>query len=817
LRVRKLHLPRAWRTLATVVFSVVCLPIPLTQGASLGAQQAEEGVPMVRVDSISVLGNFRLTPTTIIGALGIQPGTEVTYREIQRGIKALYATGQFNDVVIRAVGSDDDPPIVLTVQVEEREVVSLLTISGLEHADEGTVRDTTGLGTGQPYSPAKVAAAKEFIRAELAKDGIPFARIEERTEPIADKPGEIHLYLEVEEGNRITIAHLTVRGNEFMTESQIAGAMGTKPEGFWWFRNGKYEDERYQEDLTANLPLLYRTQGFLDFQVLSDSLAVDPESGKTRIELVVEEGARYRLAEFAIEGNRHFSTEELEAYFQVGGGGLLASFGLGGGGGESKPYFDANSFETGLENVRQAYNNEGYLYVQISPWLERLDTEEGEDPEVSVGWRIVENNPAYVNRVIIEGNDFTHERVIREKIFLLPGDVYSMQRLISSWQSIGSLGFFETPLPEPQMVPDEVTGDVDVTFVVQERHTGQVNFGTAVGGGTGVSGFLGYDQPNLFGQAKEGHLRWDFGRYINSFTLSFTDPSLFQSLVSGTLSLFSTRDRFFQFRTGQRKRTGFSLRFGFPIPWSLRTRVFAGYSLSETDYKLYQDVDDNSLFGLPPGIQSTFSMGITRTTLNHPLFPTSGSKQSLNADFSGGPLGGDGDFTKYSGEASWFVPAGQFGGETPGSRPIQFALGLTLRAGAIFGHVDRFPFERFWMGGVQFGQQLRGYDETSITPYGYFPERSPELADIQRLGNAYFSATAEYAIRFNDNLSVSAFYDAGNLWVDPMEADPSRLFRGAGLGVQLVTPFGPLGLDYAYGFDKTQPGWQLHFRMGPGY
>jgi outer membrane protein insertion porin family len=817
MRVRKLHLPRAGRTLMAVLSTVVCILVPLKQEASLHAQQAEGSVPLVRVDSIAVSGNFRLTPTSIIGSLGIQIGTEVTYREIQRGIKNLYATGQFDDVVIRALGSDDDPPIILAVQVAEREVVTRLSLTGLEHVSESSVRDTTGLATAQPYSPAKVMSAKEFIRAELAKDGIPFARIEERREPIPDRPGEIHLFLEVEEGNRITIADLEVRGNDFLTDAEIAGAMGTKPEGFWWFRNGKYEDERYQDDLTTSIPLLYRSEGFLDFQIVSDSLVVDPQTGKTRIELAVEEGPRYRLAEFAIEGNRHFSTEELEAYFQINRGGLLSSLGLGGDGDQETPYFDANAFETALENVRQAYNNSGYLYVQISPWLEKLDTEEGQDPEVSVGWRIVENNPAYVNRVDIEGNDFTHERVIREKIFLLPGDVYSMQTLISSWQSIGSLGFFETPLPEPRMIPDENTGDVDVTFVVQEKHTGQVNFGTAVGGGTGVSGFLGYDQPNLFGQAKEGHLRWDFGKYINSFTLSFTDPALFQSLVSGTVSLFSSRDRFFQFRTGRRKRTGFSFRFGVPVPWSLRTRVFAGYSLSETDYKLYQDVDDNSLFGLPPGIQSTFSLGVTRSTLNHPLFPTSGSKQSFNIDFNGGPLGGDGDFTKYSAEASWYVPAGQIGGNTPGSRPIQFALGLNLRSGAIFGNVDRFPFDRFWMGGVQFGQQLRGYDETSITPYGYYPERSRELADIQRLGNAYLVATAEYAIRFNDNLSLSAFYDAGNLWTDPFEVDPSRLFRGAGLGVQLVTPFGPLGLDYAYGFDKTQPGWQLHFRMGPGY
>jgi outer membrane translocation and assembly module TamA len=118
---------------------------------------------------------------------------------------------------------------------------------------------------------------------------------------------------------------------------------------------------------------------------------------------------------------------------------------------------------------------------------------------------------------------------------------------------------------------------------------------------------------------------------------------------------------------------------------------------------------------------------------------------------------------------------------------------------------------------VQFGQQLRGYDETSITPYGYYPERSGDLSDIQRLGNAFVSVSSEYAIRFNDNLSLSTFFEAGNLWADPREADLAKLYRGAGIGVQLVTPFGPIGLDYAYGFDKTEPGWQLHFRMGQGY
>jgi outer membrane protein insertion porin family len=120
------------------------------------------------------------------------------------------------------------------------------------------------------------------------------------------------------------------------------------------------------------------------------------------------------------------------------------------------------------------------------------------------------------------------------------------------------------------------------------------------------------------------------------------------------------------------------------------------------------------------------------------------------------------------------------------------------------------------MGGVQFGQQLRGYDETTITPFGYFDEESRNIADIDRLGHAFFSMTTAVAMTLGTQMSASIFMDAGNVWRHAAEIDPSQLFRGAGIGVQIVTPFGPIGLDYAYGFDKTVPGWQMHFRLGSG-
>jgi outer membrane protein insertion porin family len=242
-----------------------------------------------------------------------------------------------------------------------------------------------------------------------------------------------------------------------------------------------------------------------------------------------------------------------------------------------------------------------------------------------------------------------------------------------------------------------------------------------------------------------------------------------------------------------------------------------GYSISRTSYEEFEEETAGTLFSLPPGVQSTVSLGLSRAALDHPLFPTVGTRTELNAEFNGGLLGGDGDFQKYTVSGEWYVPVGQFGGGGPGSRPIRLTLGLSAESGAIFGDASRFPFDRFWMGGVQFGRPLRGYEETTITPAGYIDRNAPGVALDSRFGDSYLRLSATYAVRFNDNISMGLFYDAGNVWRSPSEMNPTRLARGAGIGLSLVTPFGPLGLDYAYGFDKTVPGWQLHFKFGQGF
>jgi outer membrane protein insertion porin family len=134
---------------------------------------------------------------------------------------------------------------------------------------------------------------------------------------------------------------------------------------------------------------------------------------------------------------------------------------------------------------------------------------------VDLRWTIREGSPATINKVEIVGNDVTHERVIREAIVLLPGDLFSRERLIRSYQNVSNLGFFQQPLPSPDVKPTANGVDVDIVFRVEERRTGNINFGASLGQGTGVGGFLGLEEPNLFGRGKRGKLQWQFGKNIN--------------------------------------------------------------------------------------------------------------------------------------------------------------------------------------------------------------------------------------------------------------------------------------------------------------
>ncbi|HEX5727781.1 MAG TPA: outer membrane protein assembly factor BamA [Longimicrobiaceae bacterium] len=802
---------------AALLAFALCALLP---GAARAQEQAAEPAPSVVVDSVAVRGNARVRTPQIETWAGIRPGAAVTGLQVQAGLRRLMATGNFESVQMlfreRQPGRG-----VLVVEVVERPWVAQIEVRGLESANPRQTRDSVGLREGAPLDPQGIEDFKRLVADQLARRGVQLVGVDTSLTPLADPSLGYRLTLTVREGNRLAVSDVDFRGNQAFSDEDLVGAIRTKPEGFLWFRSGRFDREAFQTDLRENLPTFYGSHGYIDFRVLSDTLLVDPETGKARLVVEVSEGPQYRLGSFTVSGNSRFPTDELESLFTTQRRSVLG-LPLGGESErEAGEVFDRAALDAATTQVVQLYHNEGYLYADVEPFIERVPAAEpGRSPTVNVTWAISERRPFYIRRISFEGNTNTHESVMRDRLWLLPGDVYNEERLIQSYQALSGLGFFETPMPHPGIEPDPEAGTVDITFHVTERNTGNISFGTVVGGGYGgrgggFSGFLGYTEPNLFGQGKQANLRAEYGPGRSTLEASYTDPALFGTRNSGSVSIFRTGDRFIRTRNGRRIRTGASVQFGFPVPGFTRTRAFVGYSLARTAFEAIEDDCDASenVFCLPAATASTLSASLVRDTKNHPLFPTAGTRQSLSLEQTGGPLGGDGNFQKLLTQAEWWVPVGRLGS---GPRPIRFAFGLQARAGSVFGDVSGFPLERFFVGGVLVGQPLRGYQEYTIGPRGY--DLGCQSLTFDCLGDAFVTVTGEYAVRISDMLSVSAFMDAGNVYGNVREIDPTRLFRGAGLGVTLVTPFlGAIGIDAAYGFDRPDPGWELHFKLGAGF
>jgi len=780
--------------------------------ASLGgvpaALHAQEEAPPT-VDSIAVEGNARLSAAQIIGTSGIVLHQPTNYRDIQRAITALFRTGQFDDVLVEQRSAGER--LVLAIKVKERPLLEKWAVRGVRKLPENEVKGRVKLFEKRPIDRNAVEQSRAAIDSVYKRDGYYAAEV--KTLELAQAPGSVRIVFDVNEGERVSISQVVVDGNKRFADKAVVKHMATKPEGFWWFQKGEYDERKVDQDVRERLPRWYADQGYVDFQVTHDSLVADSAGGKAVLRLSVDEGQAYHVGTFDIEGNRRFSSEELQALYPFGPVGPTG-VPLGG----RTQAFSRSQWDAATEKVQNLYANNGYIYAQVEP-VESKRSGPGGTPVIDLRWTIREGSPATVNKVEIVGNDVTHERVIREAIVMLPGDLFSRERLIRSYQNVSNLGFFQQPLPNPDVKPSANGVDVDIVFRVEERRTGNINFGASLGQGTGVGGFLGLEEPNLFGRGKRGKLQWQFGKNINDFTLSYTDPAIRESRVSGTISLFDSRARFTVGDLGRRKQTGGSLQLGFPFFGSRYTRLFTSYSYQRVRYT-EGSADLRARFRCSACSRSTVGSSILRDTRVGLPFATGGSLTNVSGEFNGGILGGTGNYRKVDLEGKWYAPLGTLGGGGQLGAGVQFVLGLSMKSGFIFGDAGPFFTELYSLGGVQYGIPLRGYDEFSITPNGFDPGASGNQASADAFGKSFAAFTVEAGARISQSLYVDAFFDAGNVYREARQWDPTRLFRGAGFGAAVVSPLGPIGIDLGYGFDKVDshglpaPSWQLHFKLG---
>ena len=779
----------------------VAVPIVLAALVVLAPSLQAQDPVAPRVDSVAVEGNARVTAQQILTTVSIAPGSTVNYRDIQRAVSALYRTGQFDDVTVAQELSGGRS--ILTFVVKERPLLAGWSIRGVEKLSTADVRERVKLLEGRPIDRAALARSTAAIDSLYRDRGYYTADVTAVELP-ADTTGGVRVFFDVREGSRVALSRVTIEGNEKFADEAVVGQMGSKPESFWWFRSGEYDERRVEDDIRERLPRWYASRGHIDFQVLGDTLIADSSEGKATLRLTVDEGPAYQVGTFEIRGNRRYSTDELMVFYPFAGS-------AGG-------PFNRTAWESATGRLGDLYANSGYIYAQIVPQETRRTLPDGTNV-IDLSWNIQEGRVATVNKIMIVGNDVTHERVIREAIVLFPGQVFNRDALLRSYQNISNIGFFQQPLAPPGVETAENGVDVDIIFRVEERRTGNINFGASLGQGTGVGGFLGLEEPNLFGRGKRGRLQWQFGTNINDFTLSYSDPAIRESRISGTVSVYDSRQRFTVRDLGRRRQTGGSIQLGFPFLGARYTRLFGSYGLQRIRYS-EGSTDIQERFICNNCVRSTLGATLLRDTRVGLPFATGGSQTSITGELNGGFLGGTGDYRKVDVEGRWYAPLGTLGGGEQFGGGVQFVLGFTAKSGFIFGDASNFFTELYSLGGVQFGIPLRGYDEFAITPNGFDPSAGGTNANPEAFGKSFATFTVEAGARISQSLYASLFLDAGNVYRTARQWDPTRLYRGAGVGVALVSPLGPIGVDFAYGFDRIDaagepnPGWQLHFKVG---
>jgi len=277
----------------------------------LAAQQPEDGKCQTP-DSIAVSGNRRVPASTVLSDAGLQAHTPLNYPSLQRAIRSVFQGGQFDDVQIACQLSSDGSRATLLIKVVERALLADVDVVGPSAVSLRTVKDKVDLLIGRPVDPSAVAATITRIDSVYQANGFYLAQVTPETTTVGEK---IKLVFRVDEGRRLAVSGVQVIGNKLVSAPAIVKSMKTRPEGFFWWRKGAFDEDKYAGDLGERIPTLYAKQGFVDFQFLKDTLLVDRSRGKGLVELTVNEGSRYTVGAFAVDGNKRFSTEDVQRYF----------------------------------------------------------------------------------------------------------------------------------------------------------------------------------------------------------------------------------------------------------------------------------------------------------------------------------------------------------------------------------------------------------------------------------------------------------------------------------------------------------------------
>jgi outer membrane protein insertion porin family len=739
----------------------------------------------VLIEKIRFVGNKRIGEDLLLPKIKSKGGDPLDLKVVNEDLKTLYKLGYFENVEVQI--EEAERGVDLVFKVSERESIKEITFKGLKEAKKEDLAKIIELKPGDIPTPDKLNKALENLKGYYEQLGFHGTEINLKTEKAS--PTQINLVFEIKEGKKKYIKRIEFVGNKAFSDKDLKGYLSVSEKSAFSpiKKYARYitqfiSPEPQAEPGVYNLAYLYRdlgkietaykNKGYIEVKIGDPQISEEPDG--VIIKIPIEEGPQYRVKEVKIEQDL-FPVDEVTKKLKTQPGRV---FSLG----------ELKEDEVVLTHL---FSDFGYAYAKVETNFERLP----EGNLLKVSFRVDKGPVVFINRIDIEGNTKTRDKVIRREILLAEGWPYSGKRLEKSEERLRRLGYFEdVKIEKEKGVKEE---DLNLKVKVKEALTGSFSIGAAYSSSEKLMFVSEISQRNWLGKGQKVSISAKIGSRSTRYSLNFFDPYFRDTRYSLGWSLYNYETEYDDFT---KDSFGGSLKLGYVF-----TPEFSAYLGYRYDDSKLKDVLNNASIYIRESqnihVTSAFELGAVYDSRNRFFLPNKGWYHELGLSYAGGFLGGDSRFAKFTGEHQVYFPIKQLTGH------LVFGYGYITE-----GSGKRVPvYERFFLGGLS---SVRGYKFGDISPID--PETKERIGGTRMF---YFQGESIFPLIKSINLNGVIFYDMGSVWSEKYKFSSSEIRKSIGLGIRWFSPLGPLRIEWGYNIDK-KPGEDssnLNFQIGGGF
>ena len=733
---------------------------------------------MIRSIEVQYAGPETVSKERILAHMRTKVGQPYSNQVVEQDIEALYKTGAIQNVRIFAQPEGDGVKVIVAVQT--RAIVREIEITGAERIKAKRLRKEIKVRLNQAVSEQQLEEARQKIIDVYQGHGFNDVSVQFRVDPIDEKRGTARVVFTVNEGAKGAIRQIHFEGNTHFGEKILRKQMKTRGRTPIYFvdKSGRLDVVQLEQDLDK-LREFYQNHGYIDVEI-KNVRRDRTEKGPMIITIVIVEGPQYHVRKLTVSGYHAASGDRIRALLKMKEGSV----------------YSPKQLRDDAKAVADAYGSGGYVDLVILP-----EGAPAGPAQIDVAFTIEEGNRSFVNRVNIEGNTRTKDKVIRREVLVAPGDVFNTVRVDITKKRLENLGYFAKVETYPE--DTDIPGRKDLDILVQEKRTGSLSFG---GGFSTVDKLVGFAEltqgnfdlfnwPSFTGGGQKFRLRIQYGTERKDFILTLTEPYFLDRRLALTGQAFYTEANYLSAEYDQRN-------YGFMT--ELRKPINA-YMYATLGYML-QDIDIFNVVPTAPQfiqsqkgsfVESKVFGSVVYDTRDNPLLSHKGQRITFSPFISGGPLGGDTQVYALDLEGSQYFHL-----------PKDLILVINGEISTVnqWGNGTEVPiFERLFLGG---SNNLRGFP---------FREVGPQQNGEPIGGQSMARTTVELTFPIVEKARGAVFYDTGFVNSSAWSFGFNHIASDIGVGLRLDLPIGPLRLDYGYPIQRDGYNGGGHFNFNVGY